>query len=141
MLNISNHFKIISRLQNLNIFFIKLVLSLNFNQKTLSPKPNRLLLLIVSAMRSSLSPAPRKIMAEYAKSQRLSCKKCSKPIASSALRLGLISKNPRGFDMTKWHHLNCFPFSIFDSVSSIEAITGFSSLKVNIWILSEVSKC
>ncbi|KAK6157322.1 hypothetical protein DH2020_011570 [Rehmannia glutinosa] len=80
-------------------------------------------------MSSSSSPAPVKIVAEYAKSGRSSCKKCSKSIASKVLRLGLVSKDPRGFDMTKWHHLECFPFSNSDAVSSADAITGFSSLK------------
>ncbi|KAL6577647.1 hypothetical protein OROMI_009975 [Orobanche minor] len=70
-----------------------------------------------------------KIIAEYAKSGRSSCKKCSKAIASKTLRLGSVSKDPRGFDMTKWHHLGCFLFSNLHSVSSAEAITGFSSLK------------
>ncbi|KAI3457371.1 hypothetical protein Pfo_014034 [Paulownia fortunei] len=112
------------------MFNVKLVFSLNFNPKTVSPNPSRLLLFVASAaMSSSSSPAPVKIVAEYAKSGRSSCKKCSRAIASSALRLGLVSKDPRGFDMTKWHHLGCFPFSNSDSVSSAEAITGFSSLK------------
>ncbi|KAL2476433.1 Polynucleotide 3'-phosphatase ZDP [Abeliophyllum distichum] len=79
-------------------------------------------------MSSSSSPS-FKIVAEYAKSGRSSCKKCSKSIASSALRLGLVSKDPRGFDMTKWHHFNCFPFTDSNAISTAEAITGFSSLK------------
>ncbi|KAL8557154.1 hypothetical protein ACS0TY_004564 [Phlomoides rotata] len=110
----------------------KVVFTLNFNLKTLNPSSNCLHLLIASAgMSSSSSPASVNIVAEYAKSGRSSCKKCSKAIASSSLRLGLLSKDPRGFDMTKWHHLNCFPVSISDSVPSAEAIRGFSSLKVN----------
>ncbi|KAL8543986.1 hypothetical protein ACS0TY_004510 [Phlomoides rotata] len=108
----------------------KVVFTLNFNLKTLNPSSNCLHLLIASAgMSSSSSPASVNIVAEYAKSGRSSCKKCSKAIASSSLRLGLLSKDPRGFDMTKWHHLNCFPVSISDSVPSAEAIRGFSSLK------------
>ncbi|KAL2496516.1 Polynucleotide 3'-phosphatase ZDP [Forsythia ovata] len=78
---------------------------------------------------SSSSSHSFKIVAEYAKSGRSSCKKCSKSIASSALRLGLVSKDPRGFDMTKWHHFNCFPFTDSNAISTAEAITGFSSLK------------
>ncbi|KAL6566373.1 hypothetical protein OROGR_001988 [Orobanche gracilis] len=70
-----------------------------------------------------------KIVAEYAKSGRSSCKKCSKAIASKTLRLGSVSKDPRGFDMTKWYHLGCFLFSNLLSVSSAEDINGFSSLK------------
>ncbi|KAK4420422.1 Polynucleotide 3'-phosphatase ZDP [Sesamum alatum] len=114
MLNFSNRFGTIPNLQNPSILgSIKLVFNLNFNRKTLT----------LLAMSST------KIVAEYAKSGRSSCKKCSKAIASSSLRLGLVSKDPRGFDMTKWHHLDCFPFNNSGSVSSAEAIAGFSSLK------------
>ncbi|KAL2247462.1 UNVERIFIED_CONTAM: Polynucleotide 3'-phosphatase ZDP [Sesamum indicum] len=115
MLNFSNRFGTIPNLRNPSILgSIKLVVNLSFSQRTLT----------LSAMSST------KIVAEYAKSGRSSCKKCSKAIASSSLRLGLVSKDPRGFDMTKWHHLDCFPFNNSDSVSSAEAIAGFSSLKV-----------
>ncbi|KAH6780881.1 phosphoesterase [Perilla frutescens var. hirtella] len=79
-------------------------------------------------MSSSPSTAV-KVVAEYAKSGRSSCKKCSKAITASTLRLGLVSKDPRGFDMTKWHHLSCVPFGVSASVSSADTITGFSSLK------------
>ncbi|KAL0406731.1 UNVERIFIED_CONTAM: Polynucleotide 3'-phosphatase ZDP [Sesamum latifolium] len=114
MLNFSNRFGTIPNLRNPSILgSIKLVFNLSFNQRTLT----------LLAMSST------KIVAEYAKSGRSSCKKCSKAIASSSLRLGLVSKDPRGFDMTKWHHLDCFPFNNSDSVSSAEAIAGFSSLK------------
>ncbi|KAG6395574.1 hypothetical protein SASPL_141697 [Salvia splendens] len=78
---------------------------------------------------SSPSTASVKLVAEYAKSGRSSCKKCSKSIAASALRFGFVSKDPRGFDMTKWHHLNCVSFSASGFASSVDAITGFSSLK------------
>ncbi|KAK4387138.1 Polynucleotide 3'-phosphatase ZDP [Sesamum angolense] len=114
MLNFSNRFGTIPNLRNPSILgSIKLVVNLSFNQRTLT----------LLAMSST------KIVAEYAKSGRSSCKKCSKAIASSSLRLGLVSKDPRGFDMTKWHHLECFPFNNSDSVSSADAIAGFSSLK------------
>lgn len=96
-------------------------------KKTLSHISTRFHLCTVSVAMSSASV---KIVAEYAKSGRSSCKKCSKSIASSSLRLGLVSKDPRGFDMTKWHHFNCFPFTDSNPISSAEAITGFSSLKV-----------
>ncbi|KAF5196824.1 Bifunctional polynucleotide phosphatase/kinase [Thalictrum thalictroides] len=71
--------------------------------------------------------ASSKIIAEYAKSNRSSCKKCSKPISANTLRLGLVVKDPRGFDIPKWHHLNCFPSS--QSTKPVENINGFSSLK------------
>ncbi|KAG8386419.1 hypothetical protein BUALT_Bualt03G0146800 [Buddleja alternifolia] len=109
-----------------------LIFNLSLNRQTLSPKQSRLIVFSASAAMSkssSSSAAPVKIVAEYAKSGRSSCKKCSKAIASSSLRLGLVSKDPRGFDMTKWHHLSCFPFSNSDSISSAEAIAGFLSLK------------
>ncbi|XP_022877374.1 polynucleotide 3'-phosphatase ZDP isoform X2 [Olea europaea var. sylvestris] len=97
-------------------------------KKTLSHISTRFHLCTVSVAMSSASV---KIVAEYAKSGRSSCKKCSKSIASSSLRLGLVSKDPRGFDMTKWHHFNCFPFTDSNAISSAEAITGFSSLKTS----------
>ncbi|CAI9757127.1 unnamed protein product [Fraxinus pennsylvanica] len=78
-----------------------------------------------------MSSASVKIVAEYAKSGRSTCKKCSKSIGSSSLRLGLVSKDPRGFDMTKWHHFNCFPYTDSTVISSPEAITGFSSLRTS----------
>ncbi|XP_073271646.1 polynucleotide 3'-phosphatase ZDP-like isoform X3 [Primulina huaijiensis] len=77
----------------------------------------------------SSSPAAAKVVVEYAKSGRSLCKICSKSIASGAPRLGMVSKDPRGFDMTKWHHLNCFPSSGSSSISPAESIAGFSSLK------------
>lgn len=76
------------------------------------------------------SPSSTKIIAEYAKSGKSSCKKCSEKIDFKSLRLGLSIKDPRGYDNTKWHHFNCF-FSM-DSVSipAVETIEGFSELTV-----------
>lgn len=72
--------------------------------------------------------APESIKAEYAKSNRSSCKGCSKTIENKSLRLGLVSKDKtRGFESVKWHHLTCFPPPYPDSP---HIITGFSSLKV-----------
>ncbi|XP_062096815.1 polynucleotide 3'-phosphatase ZDP isoform X2 [Humulus lupulus] len=73
-------------------------------------------------------PPSIKIVAEYAKSNRSFCKKCSKTIDSKSLRLGLVSRDSRGFDMTKWHHLGCFSFGS-ESLPSAEEIKGFDSLK------------
>lgn len=70
-----------------------------------------------------------RIIAEYAKSSRSSCKTCSKAISAKALRLGLVSRDSRGFDMTKWHHLGCFS----DKIDSTEHIGGFDSLQVVFW--------
>ncbi|CAN4102962.1 unnamed protein product [Withania somnifera] len=83
----------------------------------------RFLLLTISPMASST-----KVTVEYAKSGRSSCKKCDEKIPAKAVRLGLVTKHPQGFDQTKWHHLDCFAFSS-DLVSSVEDITGFSSLQ------------
>ncbi|GER53212.1 polynucleotide kinase-3'-phosphatase [Striga asiatica] len=135
MLSISNGFTLVSVVRSPNAFRLtKLAVDFNRFPRTASPDSSRVLLITVtsSAMSSSSSPSPSasmKIVAEYAKSGRSSCKKCSKAIDSKSLRLGMMSKDPRGFDMTKWHHLQCFPFSSSGSVSSAEAITGFSSLK------------
>ncbi|XP_051114509.1 polynucleotide 3'-phosphatase ZDP isoform X1 [Andrographis paniculata] len=111
MLNLTCDFKVISRFNT----SILIPIRRSFFQVTLAPS---------CSMSSSA-----KIVAEYAKSGRSSCKKCSKAIASSSLRLGLVSKDPRGFDMTKWHHLNCFPFTDSESATSLESVAGFSSLK------------
>lgn len=86
----------------------------------------RFLLLFVSPMASST-----KVTVEYAKSGRSACKKCDEKIPAKSVRLGLVTKHPQGFDQTKWHHLDCFPFSS-DVVSSVEDITGFSLLQVYI---------
>lgn len=77
----------------------------------------------------NLSMALSKVVAEYAKSNRSMCKTCSEAIQSKTLRLGLVSRDmARRLDITKWHHLSCFPIS--SSNSDPESITGFSSLKV-----------
>ena len=78
-----------------------------------------------------MAPSTR-IVAEYAKSSRSSCKKCSKTIDAKSLRLGSISREARGFDITKWHHPACFSFAS-ESLASAQEIAGFDSLKV-FWI-------
>lgn len=83
-----------------------------------------------ACIRSQMSSSSAtQVAAEYAKSGRSSCKKCSQPIEAKALRLGLISRDERGFDVTKWHHLDCFDFGS-QNVASVEKIKGFQSLKV-----------
>ncbi|XP_043715990.1 polynucleotide 3'-phosphatase ZDP isoform X2 [Telopea speciosissima] len=72
--------------------------------------------------------AASKIVAEYAKSNRSSCKECSNSIAGGTLRLGLVSKDTRGFDIKKWHHFSCFPADS-QHIFSAEKIQGFSTLK------------
>ncbi|XP_065861953.1 polynucleotide 3'-phosphatase ZDP-like [Euphorbia lathyris] len=85
-------------------------------------------LLRFSSQNPAMPPSKAvKILAEYAKSKRSSCKKCSQVIQAKTLRLGLVSRDPRGFDMTKWHHLDCFS----EKVESTEEILGFASLKEN----------
>ena len=76
-----------------------------------------------------MSSSSSKVVVEYAKSNRSSCKICSKTITANAVRLGLVTRDARGFDMTKWHHVHCFPAGS-KSISSAEMIGGFSSLKV-----------
>ncbi|KAG7577283.1 Polynucleotide 3'-phosphatase [Arabidopsis thaliana x Arabidopsis arenosa] len=74
------------------------------------------------------SPNSSKVISEYAKSSRSACKKCSQTIAAKELRLGLVTRNFRGFDMTQWHHVGCFPVDS-DPISSVEDIGGFSELQ------------
>ncbi|XP_038898753.1 polynucleotide 3'-phosphatase ZDP [Benincasa hispida] len=75
---------------------------------------------------SSSSP---KIVAEYAKSNRSTCKNCSKTIPANTLRLGFVIRDGRGFDMTpRWFHSDCASFGS-DPVSSAEDINGFALLK------------
>ncbi|KAK9143898.1 hypothetical protein Syun_013298 [Stephania yunnanensis] len=76
------------------------------------------------------SSSTKKIVAEYAKSGRSACKKCGESISASALRLGLVSRDARGFDMTKWHHLSCCPMDS-KSIGSAEKINGFALLKAS----------
>lgn len=104
---------------------------ISFNFLTVSRNPNFVVFPIRFALKmaSKSSSSSSKIVAEYAKSGRSSCKQCSKAIAASALRLGLVSRGSGGFDMTKWHHLQCFPLES-ESAGSPESIKGFSALKV-----------
>ncbi|GJX62729.1 haloacid dehalogenase-like domain-containing protein [Tanacetum coccineum] len=80
------------------------------------------------AAQEKKNAAKEKIIAEYAKSGRSSCKKCSEKIESKSLRLGFSSWDPRGFENTKWHHMDCF-FPLDADLVSAEAIEGFSELK------------
>ncbi|XP_027355772.1 polynucleotide 3'-phosphatase ZDP isoform X5 [Abrus precatorius] len=68
------------------------------------------------------------MVAEYAKSNRSSCKACSEAIKAKTLRLGLVSKGDGPYNVVKWHHLHCFPLPSH-SPSSPETINGFSTLK------------
>ncbi|XP_028763836.1 polynucleotide 3'-phosphatase ZDP [Neltuma alba] len=74
---------------------------------------------------SSSSP---KISAEYAKSNRSTCKECSQKIDAKSLRLALVTRDNRGYDLVKWHHLDCFPFDS-KTLASPESIEGFSLLE------------
>ncbi|KAF8024215.1 hypothetical protein BT93_F1421 [Corymbia citriodora subsp. variegata] len=85
-------------------------------------------LISICGFSGAAMPTSSKTVVEYAKSNRSSCKKCFKTIDKNAVRLGLVSRDSRGFDMTSWHHMNCFPFDS-NSTSSTEAIKGFSLLK------------
>ncbi|KAL8195450.1 hypothetical protein R6Q57_025853 [Mikania cordata] len=83
---------------------------------------------VISDFNAMSSTSSTKIVAEYAKSGKSSCKKCSEKIDSKSLRLGLKSWDPRGYDSIKWHHFHCFSSLDSISVSSIETIQGFSEL-------------
>ena len=72
--------------------------------------------------------ASLKVVAEYAKSGRSSCKVCGKNIGWKSLRLGLSSKDPRGFESIKWHHRDCLP--VPRPFLSVDEIKGFHSLNV-----------
>ncbi|XP_020098804.1 polynucleotide 3'-phosphatase ZDP isoform X2 [Ananas comosus] len=95
-----------------------------------NPSFPNLFFLSASARLAPLSPrppmAPPKFSVEYAKSGRSSCKSCGKAIAAGAVRLG--SPDPRWIDALKWYHLDCFPTKSH-AFATVEAITGFSSLK------------
>ncbi|KAK9103785.1 hypothetical protein Sjap_021039 [Stephania japonica] len=83
-----------------------------------------------SSQSSMAASSSTKIVVEYAKSGRSACKKCGGSISVSALRLGLVSKDARGFDMTKWHHLRCCPINS-QSIAFAEKINGFPLLKAS----------
>ncbi|KAK2380598.1 polynucleotide 3'-phosphatase ZDP [Trifolium repens] len=87
----------------------------------------RIYTFLVNACSLPMAPS-ESVVVEYAKSNRSTCKKCSEAIQSKTLRLGLVSRDKsRGYDVTKWHHLSCFPLPSFNSPPN--TITGFSSLK------------
>lgn len=104
---------------------------ISFKYLTISLNPNSIAFPIRFAveMTSKSSSSSSKMVVEYAKSGRSSCKQCSNAIVAGALRLGSVTRDSRGFDMTKWHHLQCFPLNS-DSVGSPESIKGFPALKV-----------
>ncbi|KAL2944552.1 Polynucleotide 3'-phosphatase ZDP [Bienertia sinuspersici] len=78
---------------------------------------------------SPLMASSSSIIAEYAKSNRSTCKTCSDSIAANTLRFGVVTRDKRkGIDMTKWHHFKCFSFDTH-SLSSVDSIRGFDSLK------------
>ncbi|KAI4388255.1 hypothetical protein MLD38_000599 [Melastoma candidum] len=87
------------------------------------PEPS---LLIVTG----IMPPGVKTVVEYAKSSRSSCKKCFKTIDKNAVRIGSVSRDARGFDMTNWCHSECFRFRDGSSASP-DAIHGFASLKAS----------
>jgi bifunctional polynucleotide phosphatase/kinase len=84
-----------------------------------------------------------KVIADNAKSSRSSCNRCSQTIVSKDLRVGLVTEDSRGFDITRWHHLGCFPID-FHPIDSVEDIGGYSSLEkgdqMELKYLAEVNK-
>ncbi|KAL8159274.1 hypothetical protein V2J09_000811 [Rumex salicifolius] len=77
----------------------------------------------ISLQPQPMPPSSPNIVAEYAKSNRSTCKGCNNSIAEKELMLGLTSRDPRGFENTKWHHMGCFLFDL-DSTESIKGIFG-----------------
>jgi hypothetical protein len=75
------------------------------------------------------SAAMEKLVVEYAKSGRATCKHCNTVIAKGSVRLGSVTKD-RGHDNTKWHHPVCF---VKNSPKSMDAakLAGFTDLKVS----------
>lgn len=69
------------------------------------------------------------VSVEYAKSGRSVCKGCNENIVKGALRLGASFHDPRGFDQTKWYHVECFPASSYP-VFLVENLKGFDLIKV-----------
>ncbi|CAO2194618.1 unnamed protein product [Urochloa humidicola] len=69
-----------------------------------------------------------RVLVEYAKSGRSTCKGCNENIAKGALRLGASAHDPRGYDSTKWYHVACFPASSYP-VFPVENLQGFDSIK------------
>ncbi|URE11598.1 Polynucleotide kinase 3 phosphatase [Musa troglodytarum] len=101
-------------------------MSLRFSLSPLPPFCRNADLFLIPASRPLM--APTKVVAEYAKSGRSSCKSCSKAIAAGALRLGSSAKDPRGFDLVRWFHVDCFPAASL-ALPAADEIVGFSSLK------------
>uniref|UniRef100_A0A671MW92 Poly [ADP-ribose] polymerase n=1 Tax=Sinocyclocheilus anshuiensis TaxID=1608454 RepID=A0A671MW92_9TELE len=66
--------------------------------------------------------------AEYAKSGRLSCKKCKENIAKDSLRMAIMVQSPM-FDgkVPHWHHFSCFWLRA--AVQSPSDISGFTDLR------------
>lgn len=93
-----------------------------FNFRETKPQIPKFFLCFCSLAKSPMSA---KVVVEYAKSGRSSCKKCGKAIAAKAPRLGLVSRDARGYDVTKWHHVDCFS----EKIESPETIKGFESLE------------
>ncbi|XP_028547684.1 polynucleotide 3'-phosphatase ZDP isoform X2 [Dendrobium catenatum] len=100
---------------------IPLVLSSSSSHSSKSQHLELVLLHIPASMAAS------KVLVEYAKSSRSSCKICSKNITAGSLRMGFSTKDPRGFDSVRWHHLNCYANS--HPLGTVEEIKGFFSLK------------
>ncbi|XP_064969535.1 polynucleotide 3'-phosphatase ZDP-like isoform X1 [Musa acuminata AAA Group] len=101
-------------------------MSLRFSLSSLPPFCRNAVLFLIPASRPLM--APTKVVAEYAKSGRSSCKSCSKAIAAGALRLGSSANDPRGFDLVRWFHVDCFPAASL-ALAAADEIVGFSSLK------------
>ncbi|KAL9259997.1 Polynucleotide 3'-phosphatase ZDP-like protein, partial [Drosera capensis] len=91
---------------------------------------------MLTTIAANIFPPPNpnlmsRLIAEYAKSSRSTCKVCSDPIVTKSLRLGVVARDARGFDLTKWHHLGCFSKVKLkgNGIEEAEEVAGFDSLK------------
>nr|CAB3478230.1 unnamed protein product [Digitaria exilis] len=100
------------------------------DQTTVSPleesSPKKVKISMSSAVEGLLDEAS--LFVEYAKSGRSVCKGCNENIVKGALRVGSSFHDPRGFDQTKWYHVQCFPASSYP-VFLVENLKGFDLIK------------
>ncbi|OMO78424.1 hypothetical protein CCACVL1_14378 [Corchorus capsularis] len=77
------------------------------------------------------NPLPKPWKAEYAKSDRLSCKTCKNIIAMEVFRLGkmVLATQFYGFmPMWQWHHANCI-LQQANQINSVDDVEGIESLR------------
>lgn len=73
-------------------------------------------------------PTTHLLNSDYAKSNKSTCKQCSKCIEKDVLRLGFIGKTNFGKTSTAWYHLECFDKLSKEMFSGIHATDALPSL-------------